>query len=40
MTKEEAVIAVENGEAERICSPGEWVVWREGEIVMSKDLGA
>ncbi len=38
MTKEEAIAAVENGEAQRICAPGEWVVWREGDIVMSKDL--
>lgn len=40
MTKEEAIIAVENGEAERICAPAEWVVWREGEVVMAKDLPA
>jgi hypothetical protein len=25
MTKEQAITAVENGAAERICSPGEWV---------------
>ena len=38
MTKEQAIAAVENGAAERICSPGEWVVWRENEIVMSNNL--
>lgn len=31
---------VATGKAERICAPGQWVVWREGEIVLSKDLGA
>jgi hypothetical protein len=40
MTKREAIRAVERGEADRICAPGEWVVWREGEIVMSKNLGS
>lgn len=40
MTKEEAIAAVENGEAQRICSPGQWVVWREGEVIMSRNLGA
>lgn len=39
MTKAQAITAVENGEAERICSPGECVVWRENEIVMSRNLG-
>ena len=29
MTKREAIRAVERGEADRICAPGEWVVWRE-----------
>jgi hypothetical protein len=38
MTKEEAIIAVENESAQRICAPGQWVVWREGDVVMSKDL--
>jgi hypothetical protein len=38
MTKAQAITAVENGAAERICSPGEWVVWRENEIVMSNNL--
>lgn len=28
------------GHAERICAPGQWVVWREGEVIMSKDLPA
>lgn len=36
MDKEEAITAVENEEAQRICSPGQWVVWREGDIVMSR----
>lgn len=40
MTKEEAITAVENGEAQRICAPGQWVVWREGETIMSTDLPA
>lgn len=40
MTKEEAIAAVQNGEAERICAPAEWVVWRESDAVMAKDLPA
>lgn len=40
MTKKQAITAVENGETPRICAPGQWVVWREGEIVMSKELPA
>lgn len=39
MTKDEAIEAVENGEAQRICAPGEWVVWREGDVVLSRNLG-
>jgi len=31
MTKEEAIAAVERGEAQRICVPGQWVVWRDGD---------
>ena len=38
MTKAQAIAAVENGAVERICAPGEWVVWRENEIVMSNNL--
>jgi hypothetical protein len=34
-----AIADVKAGHAERICSPGEWVVWREGDVVMSKLLG-
>jgi hypothetical protein len=33
MTKEEAIAAVSNGHAQRICAPGQWVVWRDGERV-------
>jgi len=40
MTKEEAITAVDNGEAQRICAPGQWVVWREGEVVTSRSVGA
>ena len=40
MTKDEAIAAVENGEAERICVPGQWVVWREGSDVMSRSMAA
>ena len=39
MTKEEAIAAVENGEAQRICSPGEWVVWRDRDSVFNRNLG-
>ena len=38
MTKEEAITAIQNNEAQRICAPGQWVVWREGEMVMSRNL--
>jgi hypothetical protein len=40
MTKTEAIAAMEAGEieAKRICAPGQWVVWREGEMVFSKNL--
>jgi hypothetical protein len=37
---ERAIRDVSAGRAGRICAPGEWVVWRENEIVMNKDLPA
>ncbi|MFO6447873.1 hypothetical protein ACLBKU_12070 [Erythrobacter sp. NE805] len=40
MTLEEALAAVAAGEAQRICAVGQWVVWRQGELVMSRDLTA
>ena len=33
---EQAMADVENGRAARICSPGKWSVWREGERVCSE----
>lgn len=30
---EQAILDVEAGHAERICAPGQWVVWREGREV-------
>jgi hypothetical protein len=30
---EKAIRDVSAGHAQRICSPGEWVVWRDGERV-------
>jgi hypothetical protein len=27
------------GHAGRICAPGKWVVWREGDVVLSRNLG-
>jgi hypothetical protein len=30
---------VSRGHAQRIAAPGRWVVWRDGETVMSKILG-
>lgn len=35
---EQAIADVRKGHAQRICSPGKWVVWREGAAVMSKEL--
>jgi hypothetical protein len=35
-----AIWRVRWGHAERICAPGQWVVWREGDVVLSKDLPA
>ena len=31
---------VRKGHAQRICAPGKWVVWREGDVVMSRKLSA
>lgn len=33
MTLDEAVEAVENSEAQRICAPSQWVVWRDGDKI-------
>ena len=33
-----AVWRVQRGHAQRICAPGQWVVWREGDLVLSKLL--
>lgn len=33
MELDEAIEAVEAGHAERICAPGQWVVWRDGNSV-------
>lgn len=30
---EDAIKEVAAGHAERICAPGQWVVWRDGEAV-------
>lgn len=30
---EKAIRDVSAGRAERICAPGKWVVWREGDAV-------
>ncbi len=37
---EQAIADVRDGKAERICALGNWVVWREGDVVMSKNLGS
>jgi len=41
MTREEAVTEMQAGGfdgAQRHTQPGEWMVWREGDVVMSRDL--
>ena len=34
-----AIYRVWRGHAQRICAPGHWVVWREGDAVKSRNLG-
>lgn len=31
---EQAILDVKAGTDQRICSPGKWVVWREGQDVL------
>ena len=33
---DQALVDVEAGRVERVCAPGKWVVWRDGEMVFSK----
>ena len=33
---EQALADVEAGRVDRVCAPGHWVVWREGERVCSE----
>ena len=33
---EQALADVEAGRVERVCAPGQWVVWREGERVCAE----
>jgi hypothetical protein len=35
--KAKAIAAVEAGHAQRICAPGQWVVWREGDFIVVKE---
>ena len=35
---ERAIKEVEAGHGERICAPGLWVVWRDGQKIFSKNL--
>lgn len=39
MTLPQAIAAVEQGQAERICAPGKWRVWRDGARVLSERMG-
>lgn len=38
ITRMIAVWRVKRGHAQRICAPGKWVVWRDGETVKTKNL--
>ncbi len=38
MTRAQAVREVIANHAERICKPGKWRVWREGQLVKSEIL--
>lgn len=35
---EEAIEMVRTGQAQRICAPGQWKVWREGSNVLHEML--
>lgn len=38
MTLEQAIREVEAGHAQRICAPGKWRVWRDGDTVKHERL--
>lgn len=33
-----AICRVRLGHAQRICAPGRWVVWREGDTVLTRTI--
>ncbi len=40
MGLQQAIAVVSKGQAQRICAPGEWIVWREDGIVRHKTLNS
>lgn len=38
MGLQQAIAVVSKGQAQRICAPGQWKVWREGETVRHEIL--
>lgn len=40
MTLSEAIRMVELGQAQRIATPGQWKVWREGAAIKREIIGA